>query len=164
MVRNALFLLLALQAACGSRDLPRSPPEPQSTSPALSQAEIEREGRRFLDALLSRDLTTLQSYEPYPGAFFVEGALKPTIDAYLYAETVGDPRFLSVVQIARKGELAVMLDGENADEFTILFHLQDRRDRMRDMRYLRDGERWILRSNFCFEETDGPYPNQDPDL
>lgn len=143
----------------------------------LTPQEVETQGRLFLEALLSEDVERLAAFEPLPGFIQAEFRRDPSLRSYLYGADSGEPT-RSFASIARRGPLGIMLDGQNGDDFTILFYLESQRDRMREESFLREhfmidyfacefsrvrGE-WKLRHGVCFDETEGPYPNNDPDL
>jgi len=172
----ALPLALSPLACAPERAVRESNSVGQSDESPLSSREVEVEGRRFLEALLSRDPARLAAYEPFPNAFLASGRPSPALDAYLYGEADGHRS--SVVRVAEKGPLGIMLDGQNGADFTVLFYMQAHRHRMRDIEFLRENfmneyfaceftksqGRWQLRNGVCFDETEGPYPNNDPDL
>lgn len=130
----------------------------------LSNAE------NFLVALFAADESRLLAYEAFPGALsenhnrladrnrkFIQGPLS---------------------KVRAGGRLVPVLDGRRGHLFTVLFVQEDFVGKSRDSKFLSKSYlehyfacafddstgRWLLRDGFCYDETDGPYPDDDPDL
>ncbi len=124
--------------------------------------------KAFLAALLSRDERTLRSFGQ---GFFEGGNLDKETNDFLYK---ADPKHKkrSVVQIAAEGDLEVVLVRQKAGIVTVIYVPKQHRAGVKKMSFLQQEwmnkyfacefdttkPQWVLHYNFCFSETDGPYP------
>ncbi|GAA0586307.1 hypothetical protein [Rhizomicrobium electricum] len=124
--------------------------------------------KAFLTALLSRDERTLRSFG---AAFFEGGKLDKETNDFLYK---ADPKHKkrSIAQIAADGDLEIVLVRQRAGIVTVIYVPKQYRAGAMKMSFLEQEwmnkyfacefdttkPHWVLHYNFCFSETDGPYP------
>jgi hypothetical protein len=158
-----LLVTLAFLMGCWevSADLgnPRTRGTDKQTTPATA----------FLDALLSKDERQLHAYTNEGVGFFESGHLQRDIAEFLY-EDHGD--WKSVSSIAGIGHLESVVIPQGENVAIVLYVPSIHKKHIADATFLKtqwmkkyfacqfntSSQQWKLYGNFCFAETDGPFP------
>lgn len=181
--RAIVASLLTITVVGGCKPLP-PPPEP---APALRSAVAPEAPAKFT-AVNDPDLVKLKEalrvgtaealipYFEHPDVMAPGGRLTPHDAAYLRGESQGGIGPLKPVRDILKEPVAVLATRqEPGDEWIVVFIPESKRGSLKSAAFLetgwmtdyfacwvdrRDGKVRIIQ-NFCFNETDGPYPGDD---
>jgi hypothetical protein len=132
-------------------------------------SEQERKALTFVRALLSKDLHSLKKYGVTDEFFMPSGKLRPEIHDFLYGKI---PGWRSAREIAEDGKLTAVVVPQDDNQVIVIYVSKERKERLKDIEFLQSEwmkqyfacqfdtreDPWKLHMNFCFAETDGPYP------
>ena len=132
---------------------------------------LKAETQRFLTALLSKDERVLVAFED-DGPFFSDGVhLNPDIYNFLYRPV--DNQSHSIIDITKQGRLSIKILPQVDNSFIAVFYPRKFKKQVDTSltflktewmeKYFACAFRWsngrlVLHHNFCFAETDGPFP------
>jgi len=165
-LRSCAALLATFYAA-----LPAALAQPSTSLPLfVADAEIEKSGRAFLEILLNQDESALAAYAPSSGSFVNDGRLDPYLREYFYVSKP-DRGELSVLDIASKGALDIVVHKQSPDVLVLVFVPTQYRDRLASIEFLEaaflksyfscrfdvSNGQFKLTPDYCFSETDGPF-------
>lgn len=136
-----------------------------------SERTVQAEAQKFLTALLSKDERALIAFEGDERVFSDGIRLNRDIYDYLYRPK-GD-KTKSVLDIAMMGKISIKVIPQPDNSFIAVFYPQKFKRRVDTSvtflktqwmeKYFACAFRWsngkiVLHQNFCFAETDGPFP------
>jgi len=140
-----------------------------------SDRAVQAEAQKFLTALLSKDERALIAFEGDEEVFSDGVHLNEDIVDFLYGRK-GD-KTKSLLDIARMGKISIKVIQQPDNYFIVLFYPHKFKKRVDFSvtfietqwmkKYFACAFRWangqlVLHHNFCFAETDGPFP-EDPE-
>jgi hypothetical protein len=132
-------------------------------------AQDTSRARSFLNALLAKNETRLYSYTNSGAGFFEGKHLAKEISDFLYGDHEG---WKSVTRIAESGPLESVIVPQGNHVVIVLYVPAANRKDIGGAHFLKSqwmkkyfacqfdisNQQWKLVANFCFAETDGPYP------
>ena len=142
----------------------------QSKQTVSDTQAVLRDAEKFLGALLAQDQEALRAYDG--SVFFDSNGIRPEIRDFLY-ESKGEWR--SIIEISRLGEIRPVVVPQGNGTIIVLYVPSIYESEVSNAGFLSEqwmkkyfachfileGSHWMLYENFCFAETDGPYP---PDI
>jgi len=162
----AAAIMIAAAAEYSVAQVAGQPNRPPAARPALTP---EQHAAAFLKALLARDERALYAYGP---GFFISGKLPPATIEFLYKS---DPKrgYRSVTDIAADGPLVTTIVPQADKNVVMVIYVPMKyKAGLKSTKFLESewmkkyfacwfdttDSQWRLYYNFCFDETDGPYP------
>jgi hypothetical protein len=169
----ALIALIVVGCGDGVAGMGATKPnETLGTSSASQPVTRDDVASSFIEALLRKDYAALRPYAGGDGSgFFVGERLDPEIESFLYQDDPASGTRSASQIVGAEGYRFKIIPQED-QVFTVLYVRSEDFPNLESAEFLEaewmkryfacefiaDGARYRLHQNFCFAETDGPFP------